>query len=110
MGNCRAAELLRRDLNAAGIKPEDERGHRLDFHGLRHTFVTNLALAGVSPKDAQTLARHSTITLTLETYTHLDDKERLAGVVEGCMPRRMPTGHTRVRVEAQPSMTEAKAG
>lgn len=38
--------------------------------GLRHTFISNLARGGVHPKIAQQLARHSTITLTLDRYTH----------------------------------------
>ncbi len=41
-----------------------------DWHSLRHSFITNLAAGGVAPKLAQTLARHSTITLTLDRYTH----------------------------------------
>jgi hypothetical protein len=31
------------------------------FHGLRHTFVTHLCKADISPKTARTLARHSDI-------------------------------------------------
>lgn len=49
----------------------DAAGRVADFHALRHTYITNLATAGVSPKTAQTLARHSTITLTMDRYTHL---------------------------------------
>ena len=48
----------------------DAAGRVLDFHALRHTFVTNLARAGVHPKVAQQLARHSTITLTMDRYSH----------------------------------------
>jgi hypothetical protein len=33
-----------------------------DLHALRHTFITELVKAGVAPKDAKELARHSTIT------------------------------------------------
>ena len=40
-------------------------------HALRHTFVTNLYKSGVSPKVIQSLARHSTIGLTMDTYTHI---------------------------------------
>jgi len=43
----------------------------VDFHALRHTFITKLARSGVSPAVAKTLARHSTITLTMDHYTHL---------------------------------------
>ena len=42
-----------------------------DFHGLRHLFITSLERAGVKPKMAQTLARHSDIRLTLGVYTHV---------------------------------------
>jgi len=42
-----------------------------DFHALRHTFISNLAAGGVHPKTAQALARHSTITLTMDRYSHI---------------------------------------
>jgi len=48
----------------------DDAGRVLDFHAFRHTFVSNLARGGVHPKTAQQLARHSTITLTMDRYTH----------------------------------------
>jgi len=41
-----------------------------DFHALRHTFITRLARSGVAPAVAKSLARHSTITLTIDHYTH----------------------------------------
>jgi integrase len=50
---------------------EDETGRRFDFHALRHQFISNLVAAGVHPKVAQTLARHSTITLTMDCYSHI---------------------------------------
>ena len=48
----------------------DESGRCADFHALRHTFITRLVRSGVKPKEAQTLARHSTITLTMDRYAH----------------------------------------
>ena len=48
----------------------DEQGRVFDFHSLRHQYISNLVAAGVLPKVAQTLARHSTISLTLDCYTH----------------------------------------
>lgn len=42
-----------------------------DFHALRHQFISNLARGRVHVKEAQQLARHSTITLTMDCYTHL---------------------------------------
>jgi len=52
------------------LKYADDAGRVFDFHALRHGFITNLAAGGVAPKTAQALARHSTITLTLDRYTH----------------------------------------
>jgi integrase len=75
----RAAEMLRVDLEAAGIEPETEEGV-CDFHALRVTYITNLARAGVHPSIAQRLARHSSITLTMGTYTKLSKAEVAEGL------------------------------
>ena len=80
------AEMIRIDLTAADIDYEDDEGRVADFHALRHTFISNLARAGVHPRNAQALARHSTIDLTMDVYTHVamadlhDDVESLAGL------------------------------
>lgn len=65
------ASMLRKDLEVSGIQPTDEPGRIIDFHALRHTFITNLARSGVHPKTAQALARHSTITLTMDRCSHV---------------------------------------
>ncbi len=65
----RGAKMLRVDLEAAGIPPINE-GGVVDFHSLRHMFISALAQSGVHPKTAQSLARHSTITLTMDCYSH----------------------------------------
>ena len=72
------AGVLRVDLEAAGIPYRDATNRVVDFHALRHTFITNLAQGGVHPKTAQSLARHSTITLTMDRYSHTgrDDEFR----------------------------------
>ncbi len=49
----------------------DSEGRYADFHGLRHSYVTNLVKGNVAPRAAQALARHSTITLTMDRYSHL---------------------------------------
>ncbi len=49
----------------------DDAGRCADFHALRHTFISNLVAGGVHPKTAQQLARHSTITLTMDRYSHV---------------------------------------
>ena len=87
----RTARMLRQDLSCARrewiaeaigdaeradreqsdfLSYRDSAGRVTDFHALRHTFITNLARGGVHPKTAQALARHSTITLTMDRYTH----------------------------------------
>jgi integrase len=71
----RQAKLLQRDLVAAEIDYVDELGRHVDFHALRHTFVTGLARNGVHPAKAQRLARHSTVTLTLGVYSHVETNE-----------------------------------
>lgn len=77
--NHRTADMLREDLAAAKVEAENEDG-RLDFHSLRHSMVTRLARSGVHPKVAQTLARHSTISLTLDCYTHVMQDEQVRAV------------------------------
>jgi integrase len=65
-----AAEMLRVDLASAGIPFETHEGV-MDFHALRTSFITNLARAGVHPRIAQQLARHSDINLTMQVYTKM---------------------------------------
>ncbi len=88
----KAGEILQRDLAAARqawvedatgtaerkcrdhsdyLRTVDTAGQVVDFHSLRHGFITHLVMANVPPKVAQALARHSTITLTMDRYTHL---------------------------------------
>ncbi len=64
-----AMKVIRKDFKAAGIPLEDERGYRVDFHALRMTYITRLQRAGVSPREAMELARHSDMRLTMKTYT-----------------------------------------
>jgi hypothetical protein len=62
-------KVIRADFKTAGIPLVDERGHRVDFHALRMTYITRLQRAGVSPREAMELARHSDMRLTMKTYT-----------------------------------------
>ena len=66
----RTSEMLRADLETAGIAYVDESGRYADFHSLRHDTGTLLAAANISPKLAQTIMRHSDINLTMSRYTH----------------------------------------
>jgi len=85
------ADMLKVDLAEAGIPYRNDAGQVADFHSLRHSFITNLARQGVHPKDAQVLARHSTITLTMDYYTHTE------------------RGSLRKIIEQQPDLTFKKA-
>jgi integrase len=62
-------KILDRDFKAAGIPKRDERGRTVDVHALRHTFGTMLSAGGVAPRTAQAAMRHSSIELTMSTYT-----------------------------------------
>lgn len=46
---------------------------RVRFHDLRHSHATQLLLAGVHPKVAQERLGHSTITTTLDLYSHVTE-------------------------------------
>ena len=65
----RAAVMLRIDLYAAGVSHSNESGD-IDFHSLRHTFITDLFLAGVPAVVVQRLARHHDLKVTMG-YSHI---------------------------------------
>jgi integrase len=73
------AEKKKREKSSFLASPDDH-GRVVDFHSLRNTFITNLSLSGVQPKAAQTLARHSDINLTMNTYTMLRVLDQAAAV------------------------------
>jgi len=62
-------KMLKRDLKACGVSYEDGMGRIIDFHSLRHTFATLLNKAGVTPRIAMELMRHSDMRLTMKNYT-----------------------------------------
>jgi len=65
------------------LKYRDSAGRVADFHALRHTYISRLVRSGANVKVAQELARHSTPTLTLGRYSHvqvLDQTKALDGV------------------------------
>jgi integrase len=77
----RAKARAKRGEEPEEVQPKDDDGRVVDFHSLRHTFVSLLARAGVGPRVAQSLARHSTPLLTFGTYAHLganDERRALA--------------------------------
>ena len=64
----KTADMLKADLETAGIAYEDEQGRVLDFHATRHTFITGLSHA--PSRVAQKLARHKSSAQT-DRYTHV---------------------------------------
>ena len=58
------SSTLHRALDAAGLP-------RVRVHDLRHTAATLLLGQGVHPKVVQELLGHSSVTLTLDTYSHV---------------------------------------
>jgi integrase len=106
------ANMLRHDLDAArsawasAADDVDERmrreqsdflaaknhdGESIDFHALRHTCGAWLALAGEHPKVVQTVMRHGSITLTMDTYGHLfpGHEAQAAGRLGDSWPARL---------------------
>lgn len=74
----KTAVMLRKDLKAAGVPYQDDQGRVLDFHALRHTFITGLGHA--PSRVAQSLARHKSSAMT-DRYTHVrlnDERSALA--------------------------------
>ncbi len=73
-GTVPKVSTMKKDLKAAGVAFVDASGRRMDFHALRHTFVTLMHASNVPPRVAMALARHSDLKLTMRVYT---DTERL---------------------------------
>lgn len=64
------AELKRRTESDFLLETNHD-GGRLDFHTPRHTCGAWLARSGAHAKVVQSVMRHSSITLTMDTYGHL---------------------------------------
>jgi integrase/recombinase XerD len=74
------ARELDKDLRKAGI-PKYTKAGKLDFHALRVTYINLVLDSGVNPKEAQTLARHATLDMTMNVYGRATE-ERLSLAVE----------------------------
>jgi integrase len=44
---------------------------KVPFHSLRHSFASIQLMSGTNPKVVQEALGHSSITLTLDTYSHV---------------------------------------
>ncbi|MBI4880779.1 MAG: tyrosine-type recombinase/integrase [Planctomycetes bacterium] len=66
----RTSRMVQRDL--AGTKIDREVGGEIvDFHAIRHTFISRIVRSRVNVNVAQELARHSTPVLTIRLYAHV---------------------------------------
>jgi integrase len=65
--------LHRQNLRQRSFKPLLKKSElpEIRFHDLRHTCATLLLTKGVHPKIVQELLGHSTIAITLDTYSHV---------------------------------------
>ena len=60
---------------------------KIRFHDLRHTCASLMHKMGFSPKEVQDYLGHSTVSVTLNIYTHLDwsSKENAAKAMENAV-------------------------
>jgi integrase len=70
-----AAKLVQADCAAAGVDAT-----HVDFHALRHSFITTLAEMNVHPKLLQELAGHADLETTLKYYVHFKRSDERAAV------------------------------
>lgn len=68
----RTAEMLRVDLDAAGIPHKDAMGQVVDCHSFRRTFATLLSRGGAPLVHTQRLMCHKDPRLTTEFYTDVN--------------------------------------
>ena len=61
----------------------------LTLHGLRHAFATLALQAGMNPKVVSEALGHSSVTITLDTYSHVlpNMQDELAIAVENLLKR-----------------------
>ena len=71
------------------------------FHELRHSFITMLARADVHPSVMQTLARHSSMQVTMEVYTHVHKEQEIAAL--DAFQQRVQNSVQRILTEPQKS-------
>jgi integrase len=91
---------FKRDLEAAKIPFEDERGRRVDIHSLRKSFGTMVAVSGASLRTGMELMRQSESRLTEKVYTDASHLPLLAAidalpslnVPKNDAPRHAPAG------------------
>lgn len=72
-------DTLKKHWDQAGVVFVDERGRRLDYHALRHTFSTNLDRTGCSRATRKKIKRQANEDVT-DGYAHAELSEMLAAL------------------------------
>lgn len=72
----------------ASLVKELELPH-LTFHGLRHAFATLCLVAGINPKVVSEALGHSSVTITLDLYSHVlpNMQDELAAAIANLLKR-----------------------
>ena len=74
IANSRGRPMSSRDFGYKLYKPALKKAglsHSIRFHDLRHTHATLLLSKGIHPKIVQERLGHSTVVMTLDTYSHV---------------------------------------
>ena len=95
------------DLQKAGIQKQAP-GGKIDFHACRLAYINFVIEAGVSIKEAQSLARHSTPDLTLNVYGRTRE-DRLSEAVERVASMLQPERKRAIYVQRQAVGAEAES-
>ncbi len=103
----RTSAMLRADLEAAGLPYRDESGRVADFHALRVSMISALARAGVAPRIAQSLARHSSFAMTFDTYAKLGPEDEARAL--DALPDLSPEPTLAVRATGTDGATESQS-
>jgi integrase len=83
--------MLRKSMEMEGLP-------RLRFHDMRHTHATQLLAGGVHPKVAQERLGHSTITTTMDLYSHVTDTMQADAAVR--LDTAFQTAKTRLKSQS----------
>ncbi len=86
----KTADMIQEDLAAAGVRYKDDMGACFDFHALRGECATLLVESGVDAKQTQEVMRHSSITMTMDTYAKVTSSRRKAAAVAALPDLSLP--------------------
>jgi hypothetical protein len=89
------AEAKNKRMESDFLASTNHEAQEIDFHALRHTCGAWLALQGEHPNVIKTVMRHSSITLTMDTYGHLlpDQHAKAISGMASILPK-MPSAAT----------------